>query len=70
MSTLLLTLALAFVFIVIAIALLAMSWLITGKSKMRPGACGRDPTKKQEKDDSCGTDSSCGLCKKGEDPKK
>lgn len=70
MSTLLLTLTLAFVIIAIAIALLAISWLITGKSKIRPGACGRDPTKKQEKTDECGTDVSCIVCKKTEDKKK
>lgn len=68
MSTLLLTLALAFIVIVIALALLGLSWLLTGKSKIRPGACGRDPNKKIDGED-CGKRSSCGLCKK-EDPKQ
>lgn len=69
MSTLFLTLAIAFVVVVIALALLGISWLLTGKSKIRPGACGRDPTKKQE-DDSCGTTTNCHLCKHPEDKSK
>lgn len=69
MSTLMLTLALAFVIVVIAIALMAISWLLTGKSKIQPGACARDPTKKRE-DGSCGTDVSCQLCEKPEKKKK
>lgn len=56
MSNLFLTLVIAFVIIVFAIALLAIGWLITGKTKIEK-ACGRDPTKK--KDDSCG---SCDVC--------
>lgn len=67
MSTLLLTLTLAFVFVMIALAFLGISWLITGKLKIRPGACGQDPTKKRNQDDSCGTKVSCHLC---EQPKK
>lgn len=56
MSNLFLTLVIAFVFIVFAIALLAIGWLITGKTKIEK-ACGRDPTKK--KDDQC---HSCEVC--------
>lgn len=60
MSNLFLTLMIAFVIIVIAIACLAIGWLITGKTKIERGACGRDPNKKK---DECDTDkSSCGLC--------
>lgn len=63
MSTLLFTLITAFIVCMIAIGLLALGWLITGQSKIRPGACGRDPTKK--KDEKCSDDEgSCGLCKK------
>ncbi len=66
MSVLLLTLAIAFIIIVIAIAFLGIGWLITGKSKLRPGACGRDPTKKRDSSEcGTGTDVSCTLC----DPK-
>lgn len=56
MSNLFLTLVIAFVVIVFAIALLAIGWLITGKTKIEK-ACGKDPTKK--KDDSCST---CEIC--------
>ena len=55
-SNLFLTLVIAFVIIVFAIALLAIGWLITGKTKIEKG-CGKDPTKK--KDDNCNT---CDLC--------
>lgn len=56
MSNLFLTLVIAFVFIVFAIALLAIGWLITGKTKIE-SACGKDPTKK--KDSGCNT---CDVC--------
>lgn len=68
MSTILLTVILAFVIVMIAIGLLAIGWLMTGKSKIRPGACGRDPTK--NRDENCPEkDVSCGLCKKKSDDK-
>ena len=56
MSNLFLMLVIAFVIIVFAIALLAIGWLITGKTKIEK-ACGRDPT--QKKDESCHT---CEIC--------
>ncbi len=56
MSNLFLTLVIAFVIIVFAIALLAIGWLITGKTRIEK-ACGRDPTKK--KDTNCST---CEVC--------
>jgi hypothetical protein len=62
MSNLFLTLVIAFVIIVFAIALLAIGWLITGKTRIEK-ACGRDPTKKQ--DGSCHT---CELCEHPEVP--
>lgn len=65
MDTLFLTLIISFIFVIIAVALLGLSWLITGKSKIQPGACGRDPTKKREKD--CSTEVSCHLCEKKEE---
>ncbi len=58
MSNLFLTLIIAFVIIVLAIACLAIGWLITGKTRLQKGACGRDPTKKQ--DESC--QSICEIC--------
>lgn len=50
----------AFVVIVLALACLAIGWLITGKTKIEGGACGRDPTKKRE--DDC--QSLCSMCSK------
>jgi len=64
------TLSIAFVVTLIALALLGISWLITGKLCIRPGACGRDPTKKQNTEEGCGTDVNCTLCKKPEGKKK
>lgn len=60
MSNLFLVLVLAFVFIVIAIACLAIGWLITGKTRLQRGACGRDPH--QKRDESCDEAVSCNLC--------
>ncbi|WP_068466467.1 hypothetical protein [Candidatus Protochlamydia phocaeensis] len=60
MSNLFLTLVIAFVLIVIAIACLAIGWLITGKTKIERGSCGRDPTKKRSPEE-CGH-TSCDLC--------
>jgi hypothetical protein len=59
-SNLFVTLVIAFVVIVIAIACLAIGWLITGKTKIERGACGRDPY--QKRDDSCESTQSCDLC--------
>lgn len=69
MSTVLLTLAIAFIVVAIAIGLLSVGWLITGKAKLRAGACGRDPNKLRE-EEGCGTDVSCSLCEKPKDDKK
>lgn len=65
MDTLLLTLSITFVIVVIAVGLLAIGWLTTGRSKIQPGACGRDPNKKRE--ESCSTTVSCQLCEKHDD---
>lgn len=56
MPDLFLTLIIAFVVVVFAIALLAIGWLITGKTKLEK-QCGKDPTKKRSA--SC---HSCDLC--------
>jgi hypothetical protein len=66
-NTLLLTLGIAFVVVVLSMALMGISWLLTGKLKIKPGACGRDPNKKR--DEECGTDVDCQLCKKNDDEK-
>lgn len=70
MSTLMLTLIIAFIIVMIAIGSLAIGWLIRGKSTIRPGACGRDPTKKQETDCGPESNSNCHLCKKPEEKNK
>lgn len=63
-----LTLTIAFVSVLFALILLGIGWLITGKGKIQPGSCGRDPHKKKK--DECGTDVSCTLCDRNDDEKK
>jgi len=63
MPSLPLTLAIAFVVVMLALALMGISWLITGKLKIRPGACGRDPRSLRD-DKECGTGANCHLCEK------
>lgn len=62
MSSLLLTLAIAFVITAIAVGLLAVGWVLTGRSRLQAGACGRDPHKKRNEEEGCGTKSHCSLC--------
>lgn len=62
MSTLILTISLAFVIVIAAVAFLGIGKLITGRSKLHLGACGRDPNKKREEQSGCGTSSHCSLC--------
>lgn len=68
MDTLLVTMLIAFIIIVFAVGCLAIGWLVTGKSKLKAGACGRDPNKK--KDEDCGLSANCQLCEKPDDKKK
>ena len=70
MSTLFATLLITFVIIIICVSLLGISMLLTGKSRLRVGMCGRVPTKKRGKDAGCGTEYSCGLCGRGNDDNK
>jgi hypothetical protein len=68
MSTVLFTIIAAFFLVLTAVGLLGIGWLLTGKSKIKPGACGRDPHKMRDED--CSSDQvSCGLCKKEENNK-
>jgi hypothetical protein len=69
MNTILLTIVLAFIIVVLAVGLLAIGWLITGKSKIKLGACGRDPNKKRDEDCSS-NNSSCGICERKIDKDK
>jgi hypothetical protein len=66
MSTIFATLIIAFIIFALCVALLGISRLITGKSRLRIGMCGRIPIKKKDKDSGCGTQYTCGLCSKGE----
>jgi hypothetical protein len=70
MSSLLFTLAIAFVIVLISIGLLAIGWLISGRARIRAGTCGRDPTKKQDEKEGCGTSASCQLCDQTKEPPK
>ncbi|MBA3237576.1 MAG: hypothetical protein H0T62_04405 [Parachlamydiaceae bacterium] len=56
------TAAIAFVIVLIAMALLGIGWLLTGKPRIQPGACGRAPTQKKTRTDECGQKASCQLC--------
>ncbi len=70
MSTFITTAVLAVIVVLIAIAGISIGWLITGKSKVRLGMCGRDPTAKRSDKEGCGTEISCSLCDKTDEKKK
>lgn len=61
MNITLVTLLVAFIIMIACLALLGIGWLLTGKSKMEAGACGRAPGQKRGED--CGAKESCALCK-------
>lgn len=63
--TLLTTVGAAFVLVVLALAFIGIGAIITGKNRIIPGACGRVP--KKNRDDHCGTDMTCDLCKSNDD---
>jgi hypothetical protein len=65
MSTLLMTVIIACIVCFLGLILFGISWILTGRSRLQPGACGRDPTKKRE-DSECGTKSACQLCERPE----
>lgn len=58
------TALIAFFVIVVALVCLGIGLLLTGKPKIKPGACGRDPNKIRE--EGCGNSVSCQLCDKHE----
>ncbi|MGK5593843.1 MAG: hypothetical protein ACSNEK_00600 [Parachlamydiaceae bacterium] len=66
MSTLVLTLILSFIIVLVAICSLAIGWLITGKSKIKGGMCGRTP-KGKDNGENCGSNISCDLCSRQQD---
>lgn len=62
MGNIILTLGLAAVVVILALALMGIGLIITGKTKLRGGMCGRTPTtKKGEK--GC-SPNGCGICGK------
>lgn len=63
------TVVVAFIVVLICLAGLAVSLIFTGKSSIKPGACGRDPTKKKD-DQDCGDHISCSLCEKDDKKSK
>lgn len=66
------TIALSLGLVLAAFALLAIGYLLTGKSKLRPGGCGRAAVE-FDKDKKCGTEkANCPLCQGGQatEPKK
>ncbi len=67
MAAVAITVLIAFFVIGGALACLGVGYLITGKSKIRPGACGRDPHKIRE--EGCGTSASCQLCEHNDEKK-
>lgn len=66
MSTIIFTIIIAFIVVLSAVSLLAIGWLITGKSKIKRGACGSVPPKNRHEScpDASENSNSCGLCKK------
>ncbi len=62
------TILLAFGVIIVACALLGIGFLLTGKARIIRGACGMDPEK--ARDERCGRDISCEICKKTEKQKE
>lgn len=63
MKTLLFTLLATSIVVLISICLLAIGWLLTGKSRIIRGACGMDPHRLRDQE--CGKNElECGLCNK------
>jgi hypothetical protein len=62
MSSLLLTLVIAFVLVMLSLGLLAIGWFISGKSRIKAGACGRNPHKNRADTEGCDTSINCQLC--------
>jgi len=62
------TLGIAFVIIALALAGMAIGWILTGKSKLVRGGCGKTPS--QVKKEGCNDDDAgCSLCGGGKKEK-
>lgn len=70
MSQLLITLGIAFALITLGILLMGIGWVITGKSKLKGGMCGRAPSKKNDPETECNRQTGCGICGKQDDNQK
>lgn len=70
MSSFLTTLVITIVLVGLALAALAIGLILTGKSRLRRGSCGMDPTKLRDKSCDEEKQSSCGLCGKGPEKKE
>ncbi len=68
MDPIVITVLLAFGVIIVACTLLGIGFLITGKARIIRGACGMDPNK--ARDERCGREISCEICKKTEEKKE
>lgn len=62
MSNVLITILIAALVIGGCIVLLSISRLLSGRTRIQGGMCGKDPTKKKESCDDKNDDDSCGLC--------
>jgi hypothetical protein len=62
MNSMIITLLIAVFIILLCIGLLGIGLVLTGKSKIRGGMCGRVPTKKRDESDGCGSNITCSLC--------
>ncbi len=60
MKPLVITLILAVLLVALALAGLAIGLILTGKSRLQLGACGRYP--KRRRDEHCGVETHCPLC--------
>lgn len=65
MNSLLPTVIIASVLVLAALFALSIGWVLTGKHKIKGGTCGQAPSKR--KNESCGTEASCIICKNHED---
>lgn len=61
------TILIAFLLIFVSVAFLGLGKLLTGKSKLRLGMCGKFPRKKKGSETGCGKDQTCDLCGKKEE---
>ena len=69
MNNILFTFCIAFALVVLCLIFLGIGKIVTGKSRLKLGMCGRDPHKKQKPEEGCGTDRTCGFCSRSDEEK-